>query len=144
LLTCRNERGAALVTAVIAATIVFLLAGAALNIAMGRFQLATAQTIRRAAFYASEAGIRYGFARLDADQPNNACEGQNDTSIKDKTKLCSGLNPYKISSKSGVGAHEVKPELKMGNFDVTVTITYQPANPPSQPTERWKVTAVAQ
>ena len=137
----RNERGIALATAVIAATIVFLLAGAALNIAMGRFQLATAQVIRRAAFYASEAGVRYGFARMDAETANGVCDGTTDA-IKDQTKHC-GRNPYVISSKSGVG-NEHRPELKMGNFDVTVTITYQPPNPPSRPTERWRVTAVAQ
>lgn len=135
-----SQRGVALLTAVIVSTIVFLLAGAALNIAMGRFQLVTAQVLRRSAFYASEAGVRYGFARLDADTISDGnCAPPN--GIKDSTK-CGTPNPYIISSKSGVG-HEYKPELKMGNFDVTVTITYQPgATPPS--TERWKVSAVAQ
>lgn len=136
-----SERGVALATAVAAAAIVALLAAAALNIVMGRFQLATSQVIRRAAFYASEAGVRYGFARLDGDTVSNGnCSPPN--GIKDSTK-CGTPNPYIISSKSGAG-HEYKPELKMGNFDVTVTIRYQPANPPSQPTERWKVTAAAQ
>ena len=124
----------------IASVIVFLLAAAALNISMGRFQLATAQVLRRSAFYASEAGVRYGFAFLDADSVSDGnCAPPN--GVKDSTR-CGTPNPYIISSKSGVG-HKYEPGLKMGNFDVTVNITYLPgASPPS--TERWQVTAVAQ
>jgi hypothetical protein len=62
-----SERGVALVIALSAALVVFFIVMAVLSLTFNRFNLSFLQADRAASFYASEAGIRYAFTRLEVD-----------------------------------------------------------------------------
>ena len=65
--TIGSEKGIALAVALTAAIVAFLIVSAVLSLTFNRFNLSFLQADHASAYYASEAGVRYAFTRLEVD-----------------------------------------------------------------------------
>lgn len=117
----RNERGVAILVALILAIVVTLTASIVLSLSYGRLHQSAFQSERAEADMASEGGIQYANARIPRD---NALQ----TKIRD-AKVVSGTSYIISPTAPPTATSESDLSLRMGGTataprDVTLTITY--------------------
>ena len=134
-----------MVTAIVLALIVSVLAAGVLNLTMRRFELSAFRTDHAVAMASAEAGFQYAFARLDKDPVFRLAV---DAKAPGYYLIYCHANPDFPPEFQGV-PNAVVPQLHMGNKHIAVRIRHftnagvAPDQNPSFATRPYKVRAVA-
>ena len=115
-----NQRGVAMVTAIVLAVIVSAIAAGVLSLTMRRFELSAFRTDHAVAAATSEAGFQYAFARLDKDAAFKAAV---DAKAPGYYLIYCNANPD-FPPEFQVAPNEVVPALHMGNKHMAVRIRH--------------------
>ena len=137
-----NQKGIAMVTAIVLALVVSATAAVVLSLTFRRFELSAFRTDHAVAMASAEAGFQYAFARLDKDPVFKAAV---DAKAPGYYLIYCHANPS-FPPEYQVAPDETVQALHMGNKDMAVLIKHFTAADPDNPlypTRPYKVRAVA-
>lgn len=129
----QNNRGVALMTAVVGTILLTLTAAVVLNFTMRRFETTALRVDRWTAFHADEGAVQYAWARLTVNDTNplNNVKGNppwNEPGVPFQQRFREPSAPKVVIISSDGNRtpepHHIEPFLKMRGKDVTVEITW--------------------
>ncbi len=133
----KNEKGIALLMAVIGALLVSATAAIVLSMTYRSFYLSVFQTDHAVAFYSAESGVQYTFSRLQLDTTyvNPAWTGDPTppaAGFANSVQYCNTVKgrSFVVSCDPAVAADLTDPNLHAGKKHVTIQITYNAASTP--------------